>query len=174
MVSWYRSARRPLKVIRVVVHKKSDEITFIIVVKNVKDYPVTIKRADCYRRKKYEVQKKHGGKPEYSEFYPGSEMIFTSKETFEIPANAYTDIRINVPAAPTIPSKLLFLFETSHGYHELRCKDVSIVEIGKLDVYGVEYRLDYESKYRAKAVYYWKLLKELTRLLQRSAKSRAR
>ncbi len=111
------------------------------------------------------MQKKHGGKPEYSEFHPESEMIFTSKETFEIPSNAHTDIRINVRAALTIPSKLLFLFETSHGYHELPCKDVLIVEIGKVDVYSVEYKLDYESKHRAKAVYYWKLLKELTRLL---------
>jgi hypothetical protein len=48
------------------------------------------------------------------------------------------------------------------------------VEIGKVDVYDVEYRLDYDSMHRAKAVYYWKLLKELTKLLQRNAKKRAR
>ena len=167
MASWYRSSRKPLKVDRVVLHKKSDDITFIIVIKNRNAYPVTINRSDCYKRKKYEVQKKHGGKPEFSEFYSGSEMLFTCKETFEIQANANTDIRINMAAAATIPPKLLFLFQTSHGPHELRCKDVSVVEFEKLDVYGLEYKLDYKHKYKAKTVYYWKKVKELTSALSR-------
>jgi len=162
MASWYRSARKPLKIMRVVVHRKEDETTFILVVKNVKPYPVTIKRTDCYRRKKYQVQKELGGKPEYSELFPGSEMLSTSRQAFEIAANGHTDIRIAGARNLTIPEKLLFLLETSHGYHELWCKDVSIVEIGKVDVYSVEYKYDYESKRRAKALYYWKLLKELT------------
>lgn len=162
MVSWYRSATKPLKITRVVVHRKEDETTFILVVKNVKPYPVTIKRTDCYRRKKHQVQKKLGGKPEYSELFPGSEMLSTSRQAFEIAANGYTDIRIAGARNLDIPEKLLFLLETSHGYHELWCKDVSIVEIGKVDVYSVEYKYDHESKRRAKALYYWKLLKELT------------
>ncbi len=162
MVGWYRSARKPLKITRVVVHRKEDETTFILVVKNVKPYPITIKRTDCYRRKKYQVQKKLGGRPEYSELFPGSEILSTSRQAFEIEANGHTDIRITGARNLGVPEKLLFLLETSHGYHELWCKDVSIVEIGKVDVYGVEYRLDYESRHRAKALYYWKVLKELT------------
>lgn len=162
MVGWYRSARKPLKITRVVVHRKKDETTFILVVKNVKPYPVTIKRVDCYRRKKYEVQKKSEGRPEYSALYPGSEILFTNVQEFEIAANGHTDIRITVASNIDAPEKFLFLLETSHGHHELWCKHISIVEIGKVDVYDLEYRLDYNSKYRAKAMYYWKLMKELT------------
>ncbi|HEX7061541.1 MAG TPA: hypothetical protein VF200_06190 [Woeseiaceae bacterium] len=163
MTSWYRSARRPLKIVRTVIHKKNDKATFILVVKNVKPHPVVIRRTDCYRRKKYEVQKKHGGKPEYSELFPVSERIFDSKEIFEIAANGHTDIRISDVSWSDIPAKLLFLLETSHGYHELWCKELMIVEIGKAEVYSLEYTHDFESKWRAKVVYYWKRLKELTR-----------
>lgn len=174
MVGWYRSARKPLNITRVVVHRKKDETTFILVVKNVKPYPITIKRTECYRRKKYEVQKKLGGKIEYSELFPGSELLSTSSQTFEIFPNGHTDIRIAGVANLDIPEKLLFLLETSHGYHELWCKDVSIVDIGKVNVYGVEFKHDCDSKYQAKALYYWKLIKELTKLFQRIAKGRAR
>lgn len=162
MVSWYRSARKPLKITRVVVHRKNDETTFILVVKNVKPYPITIRSIECYRRKKYEVQKKLGGKLEYSELFPGKAKLSSSSQPFEINANGHTDIKIASKANLDIPGKLLFLFETSHGFHELWCKDISIVDIGKVDVYGVEYKHDYESKYKAKLLYYWKLLKELT------------
>jgi len=161
MVGWYRSARRPLKITRVVIHRKKDETTFILVVKNVKPYPITVKRTECYRRKKYEVQKKLGGKLEYSELFPGSELLSTSSQAFEIFPNGHTDIRIGGASNLDIPQKLLFLLETSHGYHELWCKDVSIVDIGKVNVYGMEFKHDCESKYQAKSLYYWKLIKEL-------------
>lgn len=174
MVSWYRSARKPLKIARTVVHKKNDQATFILAVKNVKPYPVVIRRTDCYRRKKYEVQKKHGGKPEYSELFSGSEKIFGSKEMFEIAANGHTNIRISDVSLSDIPPKLLFLLETSHGYHELWCKELTIVEIGKVEVYSLEYKHDFESKWRAKAVHHWKRLKELTRRSAGRAKRTAR
>ena len=86
-------------------------------------------------------------------------MIFTNKETFEIAAKGHTDIRICDVSLSDIPAKLLFLLETSHGYHELWCKDVILVEIGKADVYSLEYKCDFNSKWLAKAVYYWKRLR---------------
>lgn len=162
MVEWYRSARKPLKITRVVIHRKKNETTFILVVKNWKAYPITVKRVDCYRRKRYEVQKKRGGKPEYSELLAGSEMIFSRKMDFDISANGHTDLRIGIVGNANILEKLLFLLETSHGYHELWCKDVTIVEIGKVDVYSLECKHDYNSKLSAKSMFYWKLLKELT------------
>jgi hypothetical protein len=174
MIGWYRSARKPLKISRVVIHKEDNKNTFILVIRNVKNHPAMIKRVDCYRGKKYEVQKKPGRLPEYNEFHPGSKMIFCCENAFEIPANAHTDIRIEVATNIDIPSKLLFLLETSHGYHDLNCRDISIVNIGKVDVYSLEYDHEFETKYRAKVVYYWELLKELTRLLQRISKKRAR
>jgi len=161
MVSWYRNARRPLKITRAVIHSKEREKTFILVIKNVKPYPVTINRTECYRKKKYEIQKKLGGRPEYSALFPRSEQLFVSGQTFEIAANGHTDIRFSASVDSDIPKKLLFLLETSHGYHQLWCKDITTVEIEKVDVYSVEYRLDYSTKCRAKAIYYWKFLKGL-------------
>jgi hypothetical protein len=153
---WCQSIRKPLKIISAYIHKQNDKTKFILVVKNVKNYPVTIKRTQCFRRKEYEVQKKCGGKPEYSELFLGSEMIFTNKEMFKIAANGHTDIRIDGVTMVDSPAKLLFLLYTSHGYHELWCKEVVFVDMEKVDVYSLEYKQDFDSKWSAKAWYYWK------------------
>lgn len=162
LISWYRDTRRPLTIRRVVVHRKKDETTFILLVKNVKDYPVTIKRTDCYKRKKFQVQKKQGGKLEYSEVFPSSERVFTSTEVFEIPPIGHTDIRIKMEDATNVPSQLLFCIESSHGYHELRCRDIVVVEIGTVDFYRLEYKKEYSSKWFAKIMYYLALIQSLT------------
>lgn len=167
MLGWYQSARKPLKVTRVVVHQKDSESKFIIVVRNVKPYPVTIKAVDCYRRKRYQVQKKTGGKPEYDELFPGSEQMFRDQVDCEISANGHTDVIVTANPQTDIPSKLLFLLDTSHGYHELWCKEVTVVEIGQVEVYGVEYKYDYYSKLPARTRYFWKRVVELTRSCSR-------
>lgn len=158
MVGWYRSARKALKIKRVVVHVEENERTFIVVVKNRKSYPVIIKKFECYRRKKYEVQRKLKSKIEHLEFFPGSELLFSSSEQFEILPNGLTNIKIGGATNLDIPSKLRFLAETSHGYHELRCGDVAFVNIGKVDVYSVHYRKSFKKKYHAKFFFYWKYL----------------
>lgn len=164
LVSWYRNTQKPLKIIRTIVHK-NDKTTFILVIKNVKPYPVVIKNTDCYRKKKYEIQKKYGEKPEYSELLLISEKIFSNEQMFEIPANSHTDIQIRNVDLLDIPTKLLFLLKTSHGYHELWCKQLTIIEIGKTKVHGLEYKYDFESKWHAKAVYHSKKFKEIIRRL---------
>ena len=170
MIGWYCSARKPLRIKRVVVHKKGDETSFILEVKNVKPFPVTIINLECYRTKKYEIQKKLGGKPEYYESFPLNERLSYSNQLFEIGSNGHTNIKITSNAKLDIPEKLLFLFKTSHGFHELWCKNISIVDIGKVDVYGVEYKHDYDSKFKAKLLYYWKLIKELTHPLTKTGR----
>jgi len=89
--------------------------------------------------------------------------VFTSRSEFEVPANAYTDLRIKVAGTVEVPNNLLFSLGTSHGYHELSCSDVTVVDIGKTTVYSVEYKKEYARKSVAKCVYYWKVLGELTR-----------
>lgn len=167
LISWYRSVCRPLKVTRVVVQRGKDKSTFILIVKNVKQYPVLIKRVDAYKRKKYQVQRKLGGVPEYAELFPGSQKLFSVRDEYEIPANGDTDVRINVQGPVDMQSKVLFLLETSHGYHELWCKDIDVVELGRVDVYGVEYKYDFSSKALAKACYNWERLVTLKRRFSR-------
>jgi len=155
LVSWYRSTQKPLKIERVVIHKKKTESTFILVVRNRKDYPVEIKSINCYTKRKYEVQKKNNQKPEYSELLSLSDSLFISSDHFEIGANGHTDIRIKCGAFSGQVHRLLFSINTSHGYHEIWCKDMLEVDIGQTEVYGLEYRHEYQSKYRAKIKYYW-------------------
>ena len=161
LVSWYRSARKPLVVESLVIHQKQQETTFILRVRNVKDYPVEIKRIDCYRRKKYTVQKKTGQKPEYFEGLPLAERIFTAENAWCVAANGHTDIRVPLNSEVEIPPKILFFMETSHGFHELWCSDLTIVPIGKVEVYDLEYKYNPTSRAHAKARYWFMVVKEL-------------
>jgi len=167
LVGWYRSARKPLKIVRVVVHKKPTSMTFILVTRNRQQYPVFTKRIDCFKRKIFEVEKKTGGKPQYSERLSSRESLFMGSFKFEIPANGNIDLRIEVTGTPDVPDSLLFSVDTSHGYHELRCNDICIVDIGKAEVYTVDYKNVYNSKAAAKSVFYWKVVVELTKRCSR-------
>ena len=46
---------------------------------------------------------------------------------------------------------------TSHGYHEIWCKDITMVEVGKVKLFGLKHKIDYESK--IKAVFKYNFLK---------------
>lgn len=167
LVGWYSSARKPLSISRVVVHKKDSGLTFILVARNRKSYPVETKRIDCFSRKIFEVEQKKGEKPEYAESLSSRYGVFMGRHEFEVPAKGNTDIRIEVTGEVEIPARLIFSIDTSHGYHELSCNDITVVDIGKTEVYSVDFKKEYSSKIVAKAVYYWKRLAELTRRCSR-------
>lgn len=156
MIGWHRSARMALQVRRVVIHRKAETATFILMVENLHSYPVTIKRIGCYRRKKHQVQRKRGRAPEYSASFSSSHVVFNSKVTAEIMPKGHTDVRIDINGQPDVPDALLFFLETSHGYHELWCNDIQLVDTVKVDVYHLEYQHDFGSAIQAKTVYYWK------------------
>lgn len=161
LISWYRSSRKPLKIERVVIHKKETESTYILIVKNRKDYPVEIKSTNCYKKRIYNIEKKNKQEPEYSELLRLTDSLFINSERFEIGANGHTDIRIKGQNINGKVSRLLFSINTSHGYHELWCKSILVVEIGKTEVYGLEHRYEYESKYKARIKYYWLKVKDI-------------
>jgi len=84
---WYKSAQKPLTMDRVVIHKKKEESTYILIVKNRKSYPVEIKSINCYTKHTYKVDQKNNQKPEYSAVLSLSDSPFLCNESFEIGAN---------------------------------------------------------------------------------------
>ena len=166
-IGWYRSARKPLKITRTVVHLKKIQAncTFILVVRNLASYPVIIHRCDAYTGKKHEVQKKRGGNLEYSERFSSNDALFiNSKLDFEVPAKGHTDLRIHLGNEQfQIPKRILFLLETSHGYHELRCKRILPVEMESVETYSLEYQYQSRSRVLARLYYCKKWITELTR-----------
>lgn len=167
LVGWYSSARKPLSISRVVVHKKGDGLTYIIVTKNRKSYPVETRRIDCFSKKTYEIEQRVGEKPEYVEKLSSRYAVFSSKASFEVPAKGNVDIRIEVNGQTEIPDRLVFSIDTTHGYHEVSCNDITVVEIGKTVVYSVEFKKEYGSRVRAKMVYFWRKILELTKRCSR-------
>jgi hypothetical protein len=160
LISWYRNSRKPLKVEKVIIRRKDSESRYILIIKNKKDYPVEIKSAECYTNKKYEILKKMGQKPEYSEMLSHSERLFSDSQKFKIEANGHTDISIIGRNINNNITKLLFSLHTSHGYHELWCSNILIVPVEQIQIFDVEYHYKFETKFKARIKYYWVQLKD--------------
>jgi hypothetical protein len=154
LFSWYRSAQKPLSIQRVVVHNKKDSKRFILVVKNHKNYPITIKGINGFLKSKAQVEKFNGYEPEYKEILSLHDCIFISNEVFEIAANGHTDIKVEDSSHMRTGEEFVFSTHTSHGYHELKCKNITNVEMtGGAKAYGVEFTKEYDSKFKAKLKY---------------------
>lgn len=155
LAAWYRSARKPIAIDRLVIHKKNDESTFILILKNRKDYPVTIKRIDCYTRRHFIVTKKSSEPPEYQESLNLAERVMHDQSEFQLLANAHTDKRIKADPIEGSYSKLLFSLDTSHGFHQLWCNNILIVPMGVGETYELDYERDFHSKIQARLFYAW-------------------
>ena len=147
--AWFRSAQKALKVDRVVIHRKEKECTHILVIKNRKTYPVSIKTTNCYTKHTYNVKKATNQKPEFSSLLNLTDNLFRDSNTFEIGPNGHTDIRIKGPIFTGNYNQLLYSIHTSHGYHEIWCKDITIVEMGNSQAIEIDYMHDYSNKYKA-------------------------
>lgn len=161
MIGWYLSARRPLKVTGVVVHRSANDLTFIVVVKNRKDYPVVVSEIDCYSQKTYEVRKKRGMKPVRNVYFPGSHQIFRHRQSHEVLPNGHTDLRATRQGVLPIPKRLLLLMKTSHGYQELWCRRIQVVDIGKVTLTSLEGKYEYASAWRARLRYLAELIRSI-------------
>lgn len=154
--SWFKNSQKPLTIEGLVVHNKTAESTYIIVIKNRKSYPVIIKSTFCHVKALYIVEKKNNQKPEYMETLSLSDSLFMNNDTFEIGANGHTDIRISGKNLPKGIRKLFFSIQTSHGYHQAWCKKIKTVDMtGKTQVFGMDEMYDFDSKFKAKRKYYW-------------------
>ena len=156
--AWLRSARKALKIDRVVIHRKDKECTHILVIKNRKEYPVSIKSTNCYTKHTYNIKKSPNQKPEFSSLLNLKDNLFGDSNIFEIGPNGHTDIKIKGPHFTGSCKKLLYSMHTSHGYHEIWCKDITVLEMGSSQTVEIDYTLDYSNKYKALVVYYWKTL----------------
>jgi len=152
--SWFRSAQKPLKLVRIVLHKKKESSTYILLIKNRKPYPVTIKNTSCYKKRSYRIQQKTGGEPEYHPILDLAFQVFDNRDQIEIEANAHTDIKFETSKTKENPNKLMFSLQTSHGYHELWCKNILSVDMsGQGDTYSLIHNFEYHEKYKALAKY---------------------
>lgn len=152
--SLFKNSQSAIKVERVVIHKNDTSSSYIMVIKNSKSYPVRINQAECYTKIMYKVEKKNNQRPEYMEALSLKDNVFIDPTGFEIAANGHTDIRIQGGHVDKNISKILFSFQTSHGYHQQWCKKIIMVNLNKKpQVFGMDFMYDTDSKLKAKAKY---------------------
>jgi len=153
LFAWFKSSRKALKVVRVTIHLKKNETTFILWVKNRKPYPVEIKNIRCFTHRLYKVEQKQGGKPEYRPSLNCKLSPFTSSEHKQIAPDGFTDIRYEISRAFEDFDQLLFDLDTSHGLFLLKCRNIDNVSMGKMEAYQVKFTKDYESRVKALSRY---------------------
>ena len=161
LAAWLNSIRSPLKIVRVVVHKKKDESTYILLVKNRLSHTVEIKNIRCFTRRNYRVEQKNNCAPEYHPELNYNDSPFISNEVKEILGKGHTDIRYKSINYTKEINQLLFSMDTSHGFLLLKCKNIEIVNMssGATQVYGLEFVKDFDSKYKALKAFVWLKLK---------------
>jgi hypothetical protein len=155
LFAWYRSVQKALNIERVVIHRKDDESTYILVIKNRKQYPVFIRSISGFKRKSYNVEKKKNQITEYVSLLNYSDCVLNNEDGFEMGASGNTDIRVKGITTQEDLHRLLFSIHTSHGYHEIWCGNIVTLNMNTAEVYGLDFRHEYESVIRAKAKYYW-------------------
>lgn len=159
LTAWFNSVRSPLKVARVVIHRKKDESTYILLVKNRLSHTVEIKNIRCFTRRNYRVEQKNNCAPEYHPELSYNDSPFISKEVKEILGKGHTDIRYTARNYTKDINQLLFSMDTTHGFLLLKCKNIEIVNMGSTQVYGLEFAENYESKYKALKAFLWLKIK---------------
>lgn len=150
LISWFKNSQKALKIDHVVVHSKKAESIFILVIENRKPYPVTIKTISAFLKSNILVEKCKNLPPIYKNTLSATDLVFMSSQSFEIPANGYTEIRIHTEAKAMKYSSLTFSIHTSHGYHQLDCNQIQNIEMqGESKVFAVEYTKGFSSRLKA-------------------------
>jgi hypothetical protein len=173
--AWMSSKRNALKIKRVVIHQSEQTSNFILEIENSKPYPVEIKNTRCFTKPNYKVEQVNNCFPSFHKAYSLTDSPFLSDERHTIEANGFTDIRFNKGSNLESVKELTFLMDTSHGYHSLKCKNITLVKMGA-QTFGMEAMEEYDSRASAVKKYcsltirrVWNILKEkLTRRLKRN------
>jgi hypothetical protein len=154
LIAWYKSARKALSIKQVVVHQASDKFTYIIKIKNIKPYAVTINNINCYKQKSFMVEKENHKRPKYRYGYQLQDMAFKTNEKFTIQANGLTEISIPTNTKLDGIKQLLLDMSTSHGDQFLICKNIFLAPSTATLVIGMEFNEHYSSKFKALRNYY--------------------
>ena len=163
--AWISSQKKALKVKRVVVHQNEQTSNYILEIENSKPYPVELKCTRCFTKKHYKVEQVNNCFPTIHSAYSLTDSPFIANEKHFIEANGLTDIRFLECAHLSQVKELIFLFDTSHGYHSLKCKNITIVKMGT-QTFGMEAMNEYSSR--------WAAIKNYTSLVIRRLKTIAK
>jgi hypothetical protein len=154
LIAWYKSAREALSIKQVVIHQTAEKFTYIIKIKNIKPYAVTIKDMNCYKQKSFMVEKENNQKPKYSYGYQLNDMAFQTREEFTIQAGGLTEISIPTSIKLNDIDQLIIDMGTSHGVQLIICKNIILAPMSATLVLGMEFNEHYSSKFEALCNYY--------------------
>lgn len=124
LYSWRISKLPPLKVSQLIISPKQNRLRVFIRISNRKLYPVVIKSITCYKKQKYQINKKKLERPQLWPSTDVSDKLFTVNEEVEISELGQFSKEVYIDASLVDAKSLLFSVHTSHGFLRLKCKNV--------------------------------------------------
>lgn len=131
LIAWYSSIKKPLKVKRVVMHQHIDSSTYILEIENNKSYPVEVKSTKCFTKKCYKVEQMKNFFPTIRDTWSLNDIHFSADENHIIQPCGFTDVIFDKVVNQDQVNELIFLMDTSHGFHSLKCKKIDLVNMEK-------------------------------------------
>ncbi|ELA8093868.1 hypothetical protein D5E85_26675 [Vibrio parahaemolyticus] len=167
LIAWYRSRLKPLKLKRVLVHKKKTSTTFFLYVINRQAYPVKIRNLKCFTKVTFQVSQKNNCRPERLQKLDYDDLVFQTQDEYEVEAYADCSIKIEYDEPIAVESdKLVVSTQTSHGYHLLKVRDIDIVHMGTGSVgYLVPFEETFDSKIKARVYHVFAIVRFYIRKL---------
>ena len=149
LTAWYKNARRALEIKQIVIRQTPDKFTYIIQIKNIKPYSVTIKGMRSYKKKSFYVEKEEHQKPKYSYGYQYNDLAFQTNEEFTIHANGLTEILVPTNIRLEGIKNLIIDMATSHGNQFITCNNIILAPSMATLVFDMEFDEKYSSKFTA-------------------------
>ena len=172
LYNWYRSSLKPLSIEKITILRRKEFDTYIVTLKNRKDFPVDINKISCYQEKTFRVEKSRDKDLELQTALSSDHLLYhgytlehhnhSSNQTsdFSVEPKGQRQIRINLEVAREKQSdKYLHILHTTHGVQELWCKNVEIIPINDdVELSVLEYKFESNSEFKAKSVFYYRRL----------------
>ena len=152
LYSWRISKLPPLKVSQLIISPKQNKLRVFIRILNRKLYPVVIKSITCYKKQKYQINKKKLERPQLWPLTDVSDKLFAVNEEAEIPELGQFSKEVHIDATLSDAKSLFFSVHTSHGILRLKCKNVYIFD-KEYETYQFGETILKNSKFEAWVVY---------------------
>ena len=139
--------QKPLSIKRIVIHTSDTKNNkYFIEFRNGKNYPVTIKTLKGYTKRPFRVEMLDNNRPSMYPFWDYENCFINVKPDVTIEENGCNTVTLEALEQKMPDDYALFSIQTSHGYHSLSCKNITVVQIGKSKCHRVVFSEEINNK----------------------------
>ena len=165
---WISNNRKPIKLEHVLVDLDDEEAAYVFLVRNRRDYAITVNTCRCFAKKEHRVEQEVRKKPVIYSSFPGNGFVLESVEPKTIEPNGYDKLIYKTHNIRANSGERLFIhLDTSHGYFELCSSKVNVVT-DETVLLGLQSCKTFASAFKARSYWLAKYAKYLVLAVRKS------